>query len=251
MCQPEGVYRADGAMGQFTIVVPDLDMLIAITENAREHTGHRQSWIPCGLFLKRIRKNPAAGENKTASDALKKRMSALSLPAPKYHPFSPYMEKVDGSSYQVEEGNFYLGCDGVEMIMGGTPLPPAVQSFTLHFTCDTLCISTDDGNETFDLWAAMDGSRRQNLIPGRLAGQVLASAWWEQENVLVIELRKIETCGKETLTFNFKEDQVTIEDEDTLAFKLEMPDNCCKKKIKAGALRTGKFPVLFKCGKLL
>ena len=182
------------------------------------------------MHLERIRKNPAAGENKTASDALKKRMSALSLPAPKYHPFSPYMEKVDGSSYQVEEGNFYLGCDGVEMIMGGTPLPPAVQSFTLHFICDTLCISTDDGNETFDLWAAMDGSRRQNLIPGRLAGQVLASAWWEQENVLVIELRKIETCGKETLTFNFKEDQVTIEDEDTLAFKLEMPTIVAKRK---------------------
>lgn len=81
-----------------------------------------------------------------------------------------------------------------------------------------------------DLWAAMDGSRRQNLIPGRLAGQVLASAWWEQENVLVIELRKIETCGKETLTFNFKEDQVTIEDEDTLAFKLEMPTIVAKRK---------------------
>lgn len=38
MCQPEGVYRADGAMGQFTIVVPDLDMLIAITENASGST---------------------------------------------------------------------------------------------------------------------------------------------------------------------------------------------------------------------
>lgn len=230
MCQPEGVYRADGAMGQFTIVVPDLDMLIAITENASGAHWAQAILDTMWAFLERIRKNPAAGENKTASDALKKRMRALSLPAPKYHPFSPYMEKVDGSSYQVEEGNFYLVCDGVEMIMGGTPLPPAVQSFTLHFTCDTLCISTDDGNETFDLWAAMDGSRRQNLIPGRLAGQVLASAWWEQENVLVIELRKIETCGKETLTFNFKEDQVTIEDEDTLAFKLEMPTIVAKRK---------------------
>ena len=34
MCQPEGVYRADGAMGQFTIVVPDKNMEIAIMENA-------------------------------------------------------------------------------------------------------------------------------------------------------------------------------------------------------------------------
>ena len=32
MCRPEGVYRADGAMGQFSIVVPHLDMVIAINE---------------------------------------------------------------------------------------------------------------------------------------------------------------------------------------------------------------------------
>ena len=114
--------------------------------------------------------------------------------------------------------------------MGGTPLPPAVQSFTLHFTCDTLCISTDDGNETFDLWAAMDGSRRQNLIPGRLIGQVLANAWWEQEKVLVVEMRKIETCGKEKLIFTFEENQVTIKSEDNMLFKLETPTIIAKKK---------------------
>lgn len=34
MCKPKGVYRADGAMGQFTIVCPDQDMIIAITETA-------------------------------------------------------------------------------------------------------------------------------------------------------------------------------------------------------------------------
>ena len=34
MCRPEGVYRADGAMGQFTIVDPGRDLILAITENA-------------------------------------------------------------------------------------------------------------------------------------------------------------------------------------------------------------------------
>ena len=34
MCKPEGAYRADGAMGQFTIVLPKQDMIIAITETA-------------------------------------------------------------------------------------------------------------------------------------------------------------------------------------------------------------------------
>ncbi|MCF0114825.1 MAG: serine hydrolase, partial [Erysipelotrichaceae bacterium] len=34
MCKPEHAYRADGAMGQFTIVLPDQDMIISITETA-------------------------------------------------------------------------------------------------------------------------------------------------------------------------------------------------------------------------
>ena len=57
---------------------------------------------------------------------------------------------------------------------------------------------------------------------------------------------------REALTFNFKEDQVTIEDERYSGFQTGNADNCCKKKLKkAGALRDGKISVLFKCGKLL
>ena len=104
-------------------------------------------------------------------------MSHLALPNPNYQPFSPYMEQVNGSSYEVEKGNFYLAGNGVEHVMGGAPLPAAIKSFTLHFTCDAVCISTNDGKENFDFLAAMDGSRKQNLIPGRLIGQVLANAW--------------------------------------------------------------------------
>ncbi len=51
MCRPKGVYRADGAMGQFTIVVPDKDMIIAITENASGAHWAQKRWILCGTFL--------------------------------------------------------------------------------------------------------------------------------------------------------------------------------------------------------
>ena len=39
MCKPEGVYRADGAMGQFTIVCPKQDLIIAINETAMTPAG--------------------------------------------------------------------------------------------------------------------------------------------------------------------------------------------------------------------
>ncbi len=32
MCRPEGSYRADGAFGQFSVVVPSLDLIVSINE---------------------------------------------------------------------------------------------------------------------------------------------------------------------------------------------------------------------------
>ena len=58
----EGVYRADGAMGQFTIVVPDLDMLIAITENASGAHWAQAILDTMWAFLERIRKIPQLGK---------------------------------------------------------------------------------------------------------------------------------------------------------------------------------------------
>ena len=107
MCRPKGVYRADGAMGQFTIVVPDKDMIIAITENAGAH------WAQATLdtiwaFLERIQDHPAdkiyEEDQKIEDEKLKQRMKRLALPNPVYAPYSPLVSQITGHSYRVEDG---------------------------------------------------------------------------------------------------------------------------------------------------
>ena len=58
--------------------------------------------------------------------------------------------------------------------------------------------------------AAMDGSRKENLVPG-LAGRALASACWLSDNLLRLTLRMVETCNEQYYDFTFTEDQVLIE----------------------------------------
>lgn len=230
MCQPKGVYRADGAMGQFTIVVPDQDILIAITENAAGAHWAQATLDTMWTFLDRIKNHQAEEENPESARKLAKRMKHLALPNPTFQPFSPLAEKLNGAAYQIESGAFYLIDNGVEMIMGGTPLPPALQSFKLQFTCDSMVLHMDDGMQTFDLTAATDGSRRWNQLPSRQIGQVLANAFWEKENVLILELRKIETCGQEKLIFTFLDDQVSIEKENGMLFRMEADLVIAKRK---------------------
>ena len=76
----------------------------------------------------------------------------------------------------------------------------------------------------------MDGSRRWNQLPGSVVGQVLANAYWEKENVLILELRKIETCGQEKLTFTFSDNQVSIDRENNMLFQSEADLVMAKRK---------------------
>lgn len=230
MCQPKGVYRADGAMGQFTIVVPDQDMLIAITENASGAHWAQTTLDTMWEFLKRIQENSAANEKTEVSEKLAKRMKSLALQNPVFQPFSPWVSQLNGAAYQVEKGKLYLIDNGVEVIMGGTPLPPAIREFTFQFTCDCMVLQVNDGTETFKLTAAMDGTRRWNALPGKMIGQVLANAYWEHENHLILELRKIETCGQETIFFTFSDDQVTIERENKMLFRNEADSVMARRK---------------------
>ena len=59
-CKPEGVYRGDGMFGQFCIVVPDADAVIAITSNVDMQRVQDLIWE---ILLPALRENnaPAAG----------------------------------------------------------------------------------------------------------------------------------------------------------------------------------------------
>ncbi|MBR6322995.1 MAG: serine hydrolase, partial [Lachnospiraceae bacterium] len=94
MCRPEGVYRADGAMGQFTIVFPKYNMLLAITENASGSTGGVMPQKALDTIWEWYYSLPAPEvtslpENEAASAHLKRRMSMLALPRPNRSPISP------------------------------------------------------------------------------------------------------------------------------------------------------------------
>ena len=211
-------------------MVPDQDILIAITENAAGAHWAQTTLDTMWTFLERIKKNPAEKENPQASGKLAKRMKHLALPNPVFQPFSPWTEKLNGTAYQVEDGAFYLMDHGVEVIMGGSPLPPSIREFTMQFACDSMTLHMKDGTQTFDLTAGMDGSRRWNQLPGSVVGQVLANAYWEKENVLILELRKIETCGQEKLTFTFSDNQVSIDRENNMLFQSEADLVMAKRK---------------------
>lgn len=210
MCRPNGVYRADGAMGQFTIVVPDKDMIIAITENASGAHWAQTTLDVMWEFLERIEKHPAKAENTEKSECLKNRMGRLALPNPKYAPYSPIAANIEGRQWKVIDGDFYMEDVGVAQHMSGCEMPQPMDVFCFHFTSDEIVMDWENSEEKERLVIATDGSRRHNTLPGRLISQVLLSGAWISENTLEVKARYIETCKEETLLFTFEEKKLKI-----------------------------------------
>lgn len=81
MCQPENVYRADGAMGQFSIVFPDQDMIIAVNETASNAHWAQNTLDEIWRFAKTVHEETLP-EDEASSRHLKEKLSHLSLKAP-------------------------------------------------------------------------------------------------------------------------------------------------------------------------
>ena len=210
MCRPKGVYRADGAMGQFTIVFPDRDMLLAITENASGATGGAMPQKALDTIWQWLDSLPAADvqtlpEDPAASAHLARRMQMLALPAPRRSPESAVQQQINGCTYAAEAGLFsLLGNTGKLFFRNENAVFPAG---VLHFAFgDNRCILTsqEDG-QTVSITAATDGTYAYNTLPG-FPSIALCSGCWEQENVLKITLRMLETCNEQYITFTFGDD---------------------------------------------
>ena len=128
MCRPEGVYRADGAMGQFTIVFPERDMILAITENASGSTGGTMPQKALDTIWEFVKMLPEPSvetlpEDGAASVHLARRMSSLSLSNPPRSQWVAMQAAVDGVCYRITDDYFSLTDGGMSRFMSGEPMP--------------------------------------------------------------------------------------------------------------------------------
>ena len=98
MCKPKGVYRADGAMGQFTIVCPEQDMIIAINETAVGAHWAQNTLDITWNYLAKVDSAPVSQDEK-AQDDLQRKLRTLNTPNPAYKPYSPMIPEITGKRY--------------------------------------------------------------------------------------------------------------------------------------------------------
>jgi hypothetical protein len=199
-CKPGG-FRADGAFGQFSIVNPDKNTVIAVTSESFDmQTSMRLIW---NNILPAIKENALAPNNasqKILTDQLKK----LSLPLPegKTSPeIKKLIDRIQGKEFVLEANDFNI------------------KSIAFRFNSADVSMHVNGTDKSFSMPFLYKGWNRvstSNPIPFPLPGstnvpsKIATNACWQDDKTLLLTLRLIETAHGDLFTCHFDENNVTL-----------------------------------------
>jgi CubicO group peptidase (beta-lactamase class C family) len=202
-------FRADGAFGQFIIVMPDQDAVIVITSE----TADMQSELDLvwEYLLPAIQDGPLLGSREVDA-RLAERLAALALPVPASAATPAPDVPVGAASYAVAPND--LGIQSLSVQCSGGPC--------------AMTMATDDGGFTFGFgdgtWEYGETTRRgPYLVPAKAAyvglpPLAVAGAYvWDDERTLRLILRYIESPHTETLVARFDGDDLSLTLDNSLA----------------------------------
>lgn len=205
MCKPRGAYRADGAMGQFTIVLPEQDTIIGITETAVGAHWAQSTLNITWDFVEKITAQGALPEDAEAYGALQRKLARLNIGNPPCQPFSPKLAEISGKTFRMESGHF-TPFAGNFMTGEG---PDDIVRFAFDFDgygC-TWRFETRSGRKEA-VRVGTGGARFTNFLgkPADCTQLYLCDAWWPEEDLFELHCRWLETCLEDVYRLRFAPD---------------------------------------------
>ncbi|MBC7629064.1 serine hydrolase [Ferruginibacter sp.] len=198
---PPGGFRADGAFGQFSMVFPALDAVVAITSESVSTKITMQ--IVWDILLPEMKAAPLP-PNTNDHIFLTKELTALKYDSPMVATSSAMAKKINGKIFLLDKNEFNA------------------TSVSFRFKDDDcLFILKEEGKPDIIITNGIHHwVRKGNLKPTPHSlfslrridfdSIVAASATWQSENTLLLTWRFIETVHGDSITFIFDEDKLTI-----------------------------------------
>ncbi|HEY2343408.1 MAG TPA: serine hydrolase, partial [Chthoniobacteraceae bacterium] len=199
----DGAFRGDGAFGQFMLVFPEQEAVVAITGETNDLQGELD--LVWAHLLPAFKPAPLA-EQPDQQERLKKTLAGLALAPPEGASESPNASAIAGKSFHLESNGL-----GLERV-----------AFSFQ---DNDCFATfHDAHTDYPITCGMGKWRLgETALPGtppRLVTggaakpgtnfKLAAAAAWKEEKTLVMTWRYIETPHHDSVTCQFDGDKVTI-----------------------------------------
>jgi len=189
-----GLYRGDGAFGQFCIVMDEYDTVLAMTSAAQDMQEVMN--IAWDILLPGL-KNGASSSETTVHNALVEKSENLALLPVTGQSTSAIAEKISGKEFLTESNALNI------------------EKLTFEFTGSECCLTFKIGEDNegitagYGKWIEGQASFFDEIwLSGSLP--LLAGGAWQSENTYIMQIRLYKTPYIYTLTCDFEGDSVTL-----------------------------------------
>ena len=199
-------FRGDGAFGQYCMVLPELDAVIAITSGVRDmQKVMNLVWDKLLPAMKPGR----MPENSAARRQLQERLAKLSVKLPNGTASSALAANVSGKWFELEEND-----RGIKAV-----------SFDFKSASPLLVVQTANGETRTPIgtnsWARGRRSFNNGLVRALSVPEdplVATSGAWTSDNIFTMKIVLYETPFYSTANFKFEGDRLLIDSEHNVAF---------------------------------
>ena len=196
-------FRGDGAFGQYMIVMPDQDAVVAITAETSNLQGELD--LVWQHLLPALKPQPLPRDAQSQA-ALRQTLAALTLTPPKGQRYSPFADRISGQTITLN------------------PSDLGFHAATFAFRNDACVFTLRDRQTEYPITCGLERWQRgETALPGtppRLTSggappkgtksKVAASGTWKDPNTFELTLRYYETPHHDTVTCRFDNGQVRI-----------------------------------------
>jgi CubicO group peptidase (beta-lactamase class C family) len=196
-------YRADGAFGQFIIIMPDQDAVIAVTSETPDMQEEKNLIWEYLLPAIKADKLP---ENSALSATLKQQLSSLALPLPVTGNCSSTVSKISGKTFTFSPNDKHLETINFRFTDNVCEFSMMIDTISYDFSLGTGQWIQGETTLLGPNLLILAKAHFVGLLPSRVAG----SYGWRDENTLEMQLRYIESPHNETITCRFENNRVSV-----------------------------------------
>lgn len=200
-------FRGDGAFGQYILVLPEQDVVIAITaETADMQDELNLVW----KYLLPAISNDKLPVNKKAVENLHKRLSSLALPLSNKSTTSPVASTISGKTFTIEKNENHI------------------KNLMLKFTGNECNLTLVADTATYKFGFSSTGWKKGEttkhgpylLANAKFVGipafKVAGNYAWKDDSTLELTLRYIESPHSEKITCHFNENKILVDFKNSL-----------------------------------
>lgn len=196
-------YRGDGAFGQYTIVMPEQDAVLAITSETKDMQGELD--LVWEHLLPAMQEKPLPAD--AASQArLQQTLASLALPLPQGQTTSPVAARISGRSFRLEANELGLRSATFAFRNQGCLFTLQEAQGVYPIVCGVGCWQHGE--------TALPGTPPRLVSGGApkpgTKSKLVAGGVWKDENTFEVMLRYYETPHHDTVTCRFEGDKVTV-----------------------------------------